>query len=558
MAAGRHRIAPVAPELVRQHVAVRQLAARQQLVQHHAKREQIAAGIGRLGFVRVLARRRAKAVTPLLGIDVARRAGVQAAHRLWLVPRQGHAQVEQAQHAIGAQVQVGRLDVAVHHALPVQTGQRTRRLHGPLQHVRHGRRLAALQHLRQRIAGMPVVQQVEGAWLVAWHLVRLVQRDQVRRRGAGGQAARQPGFVRQLGALLGVVRAGRQQGLHHQRTRCGGGRIGVFLAASARLIPFFATDFIDRVDAVVGQHRIDQPAVDGLAHRQPGRHRQRGSAAALVVERVFLQPAHPHHQGGGVVGAAGFQRGGRERLAERLGPRHALGGGGAAVQQRGQVPLAQGAVHAVGEQHEQVAHQQVALRVVDHHALFGAHGARQLVAKVVLRHGVVVREQRDAPAAHQIGARVAHVRQRPAVPAQHQHRERGQPAGRRAAAVGAGQPGVLRRNDAIQRNGRIPRRWRAVVVAHHGGDAGLRRLGAEAAGADAVGNRRDGPVRALARTGQLHAREVFVHALAAGLRIKADIEVEAHVDDEECRFCAALVHAFWHAAAPKRCTFTKG
>ena len=93
-------------------------------------------------------------------------------------------------------------------------------------------------------------------------------------------------------------------------------------------------------------------------------------------------------------------------------------------------------------------------------------------------------------------------------------------------------------------------------------DGGVRYSGdickAIAAGADAVGNRRDGPVRALARTGQLHAREVFVHALAAGLRIKADIEVEAHVDDEECRFCAALVHAFWHTAAPKRCTFTKG
>ena len=126
-------------------------------------------------------------------------------------------------------------------------------------------------------------------------------------------------------------------------------------------------------------------------------------------------------------------------------------------------------------------HLQVTLAVVHHQALLRSHGAQQLVRQVRMVHGMVVRQLRDLVLPQQVGARVAHVGQRIALPAKHQSGERGEAAGRVAAPVQACQPRVLRTNDAIEGHGGVPGFGGAEVVAHQTGHGGLRRLAPEAA-----------------------------------------------------------------------------
>jgi len=163
---GCHRVTPIAPGLIGQHLAIGQLA-REQLVQRHAQCEQIASSIG-LFNGRVLAHgccRAAKA--PLLGVDVAWRASVQAAHAGRFTAGQCHPQVKHPQHAVVALVQVGRFDVTVNNTLAVQQTECPGRLAGHSQRLRHAEAMLAIKLLLQRFTAMPAIQQVKGGCRLA-------------------------------------------------------------------------------------------------------------------------------------------------------------------------------------------------------------------------------------------------------------------------------------------------------------------------------------------------------------------------------------------------------
>ena len=170
--AGRCGVAVVAAHLVGQHLAIRQPAG-EQLVQGHAQGKQIALGSGQL-LTRAIAlcrlapgRSAFAAKAPLLRVHIIWGARVQGAHGRGLAPGEGHAQVQHAQHAVVAQVQVGGFDVAVHHALAVQPRQRLERLHGVAQRRRGAHALLPVQNLLQGFAAMPVVQHIKRRALLA-------------------------------------------------------------------------------------------------------------------------------------------------------------------------------------------------------------------------------------------------------------------------------------------------------------------------------------------------------------------------------------------------------
>ena len=72
--------------------------------------------------------------------------------------------------------------------------------------------------------------------------------------------------------------------------------------------------------------------------------------------------------------------------------------------------------------------------------VFGANRAQQLVLEVWMQHDVVARELHGCAAAQQLSARIADMRQRVRLTAQHQRRQSDQSHDRLAAPVDAGQP----------------------------------------------------------------------------------------------------------------------
>jgi hypothetical protein len=67
-----------------------------------------------------------------------------------------------------------------------------------------------------------------------------------------------------------------------------------------------------------------------------------------------------------------------------------------------QAAFGQLAVHTIGEQHEGVAHLQIALHIVDHEAVLHPHGAQQLVVQIRVVDHVVVREPQRLTFAQQV------------------------------------------------------------------------------------------------------------------------------------------------------------
>ena len=131
----------------------------------------------------------------------------------------------------------------------------------------------------------------------------------------------------------------------------------------------------------------------------------------------------------------------------------------------------------------------------------------------------------DLPLAQQIGARIAHMRQRIALAAQHQRRERGQPIGRLAPPIDAVEPGILRADDAVQRHRRLPGGGRAEEVIGQTRHRGLRGFAPPAAGAHAIGH---GGQHAGAVARHLHRGKVFVHRRASGARDPSNVEFKRH------------------------------
>ena len=344
VAAGRYRVAVKAPHLLRQNLAIGQFAG-EQLVQAHSQGEQVTLLVGRL--LRALRRHGAKA--PLLGIDVIGRAGMQQALRFGLPPAQGHTQIEQAQNAVFALVQVGWFDISVNHALAVQLAQRASGLGGHGQGLLQVEFMAPIELLLQGFSAMPVIQQVKGAALPAAGQ-RLVHRHQMVTGTARLHAFGQPGLVRQHGALLHVVGARRVEGF--QRIQASG---------------FGLAHLVQHVDAVVGHGGGHSQAVDPVAHAQARWNRQHLRVAPGIGKGSAQQALDVHHHRSHVVATAGGQRRSQQVLARLLRC-------DAASQfcQVSNLALTQRAMHAVAEQHKHIADLQLALHVVDHDVVFGA------------------------------------------------------------------------------------------------------------------------------------------------------------------------------------------
>ena len=185
-------------------------------------------------------------------------------------------------------------------------------------------------------------------------------------------------------------------------------------------------------------------------------------------------------------------------------------------------------MHPVGHQHEYVAHQQFALQVVHHYMVFCAHRTQQLVLEVGVTHHVVVGKLKQFAITQQVSPRITDMRQGIGLSAKHQRRERGQPHDGLAAPVDAGQPGVLRGDDPVQRHGGVPGFRRGIVIAHQAGHRGLGRFLAHAAGAHPIGNRHDGAHAFLPRIGQHGRAEIFIAGLAPSLSCKTNVYVECH------------------------------
>ena len=324
--------------------------------------------------------------------------------------------------------------------------------------------------------------------------------------------------MRQHGLLFSVAGAAFVQGLDgHQLAR------GVV----ARLH--------QPVHAGVGHQRGDGVAVDHLAHLQARRGGQHARRQQHVVIAACVQAAHTQHQRGGVVVAARSQRFAHQGFGCRL---RTVG----RAAQRADAPPRQRAVHAVAGEQQRVAHLQVALQIIHLHVLVQANGARQHAGVGLAGKGMVLRQLLAFIAAQKPGARIAHVRQRPAVTAQGQRGQRGQ---RRAGVSGPGpapvvlcQPGVLGTDQAVQRNRGVPGGRRAEVVLHQRLHRGLRRHAAAAAAGDTVGQRRNPAQRLVARAGALHGREVFVAFAGPKVAGVADVDVKAHGAD--CHHGTAL------------------
>ena len=104
-------------------------------------------------------------VPPLLRVHVAGGAGTQLADCRRLAAGDGRAQVEQTPAAIVTEVQVGGFDIAVDHALAVQQAQRAGDGDCALHHLVETEAAFGGQHLLQRLAAVPVEDDVKAARL---------------------------------------------------------------------------------------------------------------------------------------------------------------------------------------------------------------------------------------------------------------------------------------------------------------------------------------------------------------------------------------------------------
>ena len=295
---------------------------------------------------------------------------------------------------------------------------------------------------------MPVVDDVERA-----RLGHLAHADEAA-RGAAADALAQPGLVREHRALLGVGGARRGQRLdRHQLAR----------RRIARLQ--------QPVHAVVGDQRGDREAVE--RGRRPSAARAPAAAAHGAARR------RAGRRRGRARAAPARWRCRRCRRRARRAPALSLAACASApsAASRASASRFSAPMHAVAGQHEAVAGLQVALAVVDVHTVVEADRARQLALR---RSGWSkpwsVDELLELAAAQPPGAAVADMRQRPAVALQHQRGERRHAAPSGRCRLSVGQPGVLRADQAVERDGRLPGVGRGEEVLDQRHHAGLRGL----------------------------------------------------------------------------------
>ncbi len=128
----------------------------------------------------------------------------------------------------------------------------------------------------------------------------------------------------------------------------------------------------------------------------------------------------------------------------------------------------------------------------------------------------------------QVGTRVAYMRQRVRLAAQHQCRERGHAHGGAAALVHARQPGILAGDDAVQRHRGVPGLRRAVVVAQQADHGGLGRLLAHAALAHAIGHGSNCAHALITALRQHGSTKVFVDVFVARQGGKTNVYFKCH------------------------------
>ena len=131
--------------------------------------------------------------------------------------------------------------------------------------------------------------------------------------------------------------------------------------------------------------------------------------------------------------------------------------------------------------------------------------------------------------AQQVSPRVTHMCQRVGLPTQYQRGERGQAQHRVAALVDAAKPGILGRDDTVQRHRGVPGFGRAVVITHQTGHCGLRRLFAHATGADAIGDCSNcSPAFLRPVLGQHGGAKVFIVGFSTRHACKTDVNFKCH------------------------------
>ena len=190
-----------------------------------------------------------------------------------------------------------------------------------------------------------------------------------------------------------------------------------------------------------GVHRQPVELLAGLEARRQGQLAQAGD---VVAQAFGGQGVDPQHQGGAVVLAAtAFGRHGE------------AGGGGLGVgfglQDVGDLPVAELAPDAVAHQRKYIAGLQLAVGVVHRQVGVEADGAGQHVLQLRVFPHVVGAELLQPAAPQPVDARVPHVGQVVAPPAQHDGRQRGSHAGSFAGARGVGhQPAVEGLDDGVE------------------------------------------------------------------------------------------------------------
>ncbi|EGF31583.1 hypothetical protein IMCC9480_3692 [Oxalobacteraceae bacterium IMCC9480] len=244
--------------------------------------------------------------------------------------------IKQAQFAIATDVHVGRLDVAMQDAAPVQRAGRTDQPRAVRNHIRNREMGGTVKLLLQRAAIVPGGQEIQRAALFG--------RDHLRKK-TRHRAPRQPLFMGKGGAFLRVAAAAGLQSFQDQR------------ALRAQV-----GDAIQQRAARIVQHAVDPVAVDGLAGLEAWRHRQRLQAGQRIAQILFRQRVNPQHHGAGIVAATRVKCGLDQccRAGIRIGLVERQ-----RAQMVAQILIAQRAPDAVGDQQQHIAQLQLAHAVID-------------------------------------------------------------------------------------------------------------------------------------------------------------------------------------------------
>ena len=409
----------------------------------------------------------------------------------------GAGQVDDARRALRVDHHVGRAQVLVQHAAPVQRLQAVRHLLDDGAHFFQRGARVVHHPLRQGLAG---------------HVFQ--RREQVAARAPGRAGAHHVGavdaaghpFVEQEAVEEGrvLVRAGGG-GLEHHGLAAGVVDGQVHVAARTHV-----------------QRAHDGVALEGHARRERRRQaqavaRQQGAQARCFGQRVDAQQLH-----GGVVRAsvragvlAQGAGGGVQVIA--MAAQRGVHGGGVEV-----------AVRAVGSQQVEVACLGGPAARVDLDVRVQAQRARQVRPARAHVQAVLFGQRLQRLRVHAADARVAHMQQVQVMPLQDEGAEGADVAAvlveaRRAALVLRVQPGVGGGQHLLRGAAHGPGIGRGVVVLQ---EAAHRRAAghlAHAAGADAVGHRqRDAARRAQVARGQHGAVEVLVHAALFGQGVLAE------------------------------------